>query len=847
MKNIYKEVPLDRLTFNARRVLRFASIIASENILLSKKKIGARNILQASILLGDTLIFDVLQDVFQENPELRDELYKILFSNENNLNKLLRKARTLKLSLVRNVNLDESGEKALQEAFEIASTFGLVYVGSEHLFLGSLINIDVEIKDWLNEKGLTFEYFLSKVLAKAVYPLNLISKPSPDAAISGRPTQEILDIFTLNLNKLETGRMSFVSREEEIRQLEQMLLRKYKNNVLITGDSGVGKTALVLELVKRIKAGNVPLGLRNKDVYLLNLSTLLANVRSRGDIEKFMLDVISSLLESKNSILVLDLLDKNLLVGSGIASDLFLALSHVLFNEDLRVIMVVDTGIYTSILESQKTILRRFNVLTLKELSQEDSVIALMKFADFLTRKYNVLFDKNVFESVVRLSKRYVANSVLPETAFDVLDMAASRKSLEIEAVDVEKVRKILLKRSQLDIEKKFAVQENRMEEAIEIINKEKRLDRTWRRLLKKRKELMQDKNFVVNEAVIRQVISEKTGIPIYTINTTGSKSIKTLADRLSKKIIGQKEAVESVALAIKRAKTEIRSFDRPWASFLFLGPTGVGKTELAKVLAKDLFGSGENLIQIDMSEMMEQISVSKLIGSPPGYVGYNEGGQLTEAVKKRPHSVILFDEIEKAHPDVLNLLLQILEYGRLTDGKGVLVDFTNTVIIMTSNIGAEDIRTDKVLGFRPSSSDENEDEKDYNSAYEAMKVVLMKELRNTLKPELLNRIDEVVIFRTLTINNIKKILDVMLEELNERLAEKKLQVSITPELKAYLAKEGFNEEYGARPLRRVLQRYVEGALADYILDHPSVMRGTRRARLLIDLGKENKPIVKRL
>ena len=299
------------------------------------------------------------------------------------------------------------------------------------------------------------------------------------------------------------------------------------------------------------------------------------------------------------------------------------------------------------------------------------------------------------------------------------------------------------------------------------------------------------------------------------------------------------------MTLSIKRAKTEIRSFDRPWSSFLFLGPTGVGKSELAKALARDLFGSEENLVQIDMSEMMEHISVSKLIGSPPGYVGYNEGGQLTEAVKKKPHSVILFDEIEKAHPDVLNILLQILEYGRLTDGRGFVVDFTNTVIIMTSNIGAEDIRADKVLGFRQ-IGEKQQSVEDLNNAYESMKVVLMKELRNTLKPELLNRIDEVVIFRTLDLKDIKKILDVMIVELNERLEEKKLKVMLSDKVKNYLAREGFNEEYGARPLRRVIQRYVEGVLADYILEHPDLLHKSRFTSLLIDMDKNNKPVIRR-
>ncbi|HQA99126.1 MAG TPA: ATP-dependent Clp protease ATP-binding subunit, partial [Candidatus Dojkabacteria bacterium] len=436
-------------------------------------------------------------------------------------------------------------------------------------------------------------------------------------------------------------------------------------------------------------------------------------------------------------------------------------------------------------------------------------------------------------ELAVTLSDRYISDRYLPDKAIDLLDEACAAKRLSVEG-EYENISSLTAKLRSIQNAKREYILQGKMDIAERYKKSEDILVKRIKKLKNEKEKGRGKKDREVNAEDIRVVVSNWTGIPLNTLGSKEKSALLKLDSKINKQIIGQKEAVESVVSAIKRARTGISDVSRPWASFLFLGPTGVGKTQLAKVLAKELFGDEDRLIQIDMSEMMEMHSVSKLIGSPPGYVGYQEGGWLTEKVKRNPHSVILFDEIEKAHPDVLNILLQILEYGHLTDGRGRRVNFKNTIVILTSNIGAEEISRDKVLGF--SSGGQQKSKSSSEQAYSAMKSDLMLELRRTLRPELLNRLDDIVIFRALNTRDARKIVELLLDELNKRLSTQGISVSLSKSLMSYIVKEGFSEEYGARPLRRVLQDVVESTIADYLLKTES--EGKREIKLDIKGGK---------
>ena len=440
-----------------------------------------------------------------------------------------------------------------------------------------------------------------------------------------------------------------------------------------------------------------------------------------------------------------------------------------------------------------------------------------------------------------QLSDRYVADRYLPDKAIDVLDEASSSKKLGVEA-DFKDIEELKNQLKEIKVQKEDLISRWEMSDASKIQIKE---DKIQERILLREKELSLEKGRKKNEITsedVRNVISKWTGIPINTLGSQEKNALISLDLKLKAKVIGQDEACDAVSSAIKRARTGISDTDRPWASFLFLGPTGVGKTELAKVLSEELFGNTDNLIQIDMSEMMEMHSVSKLIGSPPGYVGFQQGGWLTERVRRHPHSVILFDEIEKAHPDVLNILLQIMEYGHLMDGRGKRVNFKNTVIILTSNIGAEEIRKSRVLGFSEVKEKAESSIKDERETYKHMKETLMEELKNTLRPELLNRLDEVVIFRSLNRVDARKIVKLLLFDLNNRLKEEKILVKLNSQAISYIVKESFSDEYGARPLRRFLQDKVENLLADYILHKGD---GTNKGELVeVSIGLEDNNLV---
>jgi ATP-dependent Clp protease ATP-binding subunit ClpC len=553
-------------------------------------------------------------------------------------------------------------------------------------------------------------------------------------------------------------------------------------------------------------------------IVLLDVASIMAGSRMRGDVEEKVMNIVSEVVEDSNTILFIDEIHNILSSGiPGSSSDIASILKPALLKDDFRCIGATTTEEYSMYIEEDNALARRFQPLRLEEASVEDTLEILKNIKVILEAHHNINIGKEAIEAATKLSDRYISNRYLPDKAIDLLDEACATKRIEIEG-SFQELSDLINQLRTVKNTKVKQIRKGNMEKAEELNQEENDLESRIEQLEVECEESKMKMDNKVDVDDVRNVVSKWTGIPLNTLGRQEKNALLKLDKELEEVVIGQNEAVEAVSNAIKRARTGISAEDRPWASFLFLGPTGVGKTELAKALTEELFGNEDRLIQIDMSELMEGHSVSKLIGSPPGYVGYREGGRLTEEVRKNPHSVILFDEIEKAHPDVLNLLLQILEYGHLTDGKGRTVNFKNTIIVLTSNIGAEEIGKDKILGFVGNKSERRDE--DIDDAYDSMKESLLSELKNTLRPELINRLDDVVIFRALNRKDARKIVKLLVIELNERLKDQGIKVKLGRKLTTYVVNEGFSEEYGARPLRRVIQDTVENTLAEYLLEN---------------------------
>ena len=717
------------------------------------------------------------------------------------------------------VNLSRETKDILRKAYSWSQRFSHVYVGTEHVMLAILESKNFFASS-LNEFGLTQKRFEKYLFEYATYPLGILSKPkiTPLAREEGR----LLDVIGRDLVELaKAGKLDpLVGREKELSDIVKILSRRKKNNPIIVGDAGVGKTVLVEGLAQRIADGRVPSSLRDMRIISVDVASIMAGSRMRGDIEEKVLEMVDEVVESNNIILFIDEIH-NIFTGGipGSPSEIGSILKPALLKEDFRCIGATTTEEYSAYFENDNALARRFQPVYLAEPSIDESIQILSNLKPIFEAHHSVSISDEAVKLAVTLSDRYISDRYLPDKAIDLLDEACASKKLNAEE-EYEDMSLLTAKLKSIQNAKKEYIIQGKMDAAEKYKKSEELLIRKIKRIKEEKEKRSGKKDREVNDEDIRVVVSNWTGIPLNTLGNKEKSALLKLDSKLNSQIIGQKEAVESVVSAIKRARTGISDVSRPWASFLFLGPTGVGKTQLAKVLAKELFGDEDRLIQIDMSEMMEMHSVSKLIGSPPGYVGYQEGGWLTERVKRNPHSVILFDEIEKAHPDVLNILLQILEYGHLTDGRGRRVNFKNTIVILTSNIGAEEISRDKVLGFASGEKQKNKNSSE--QAYSAMKSELMLQLRKTLRPELLNRLDDIVIFRALNTKDARKIVELLLGELNNRLSTQGIFISLSKSLMSYIVREGFSEEYGARPLRRVLQDLVESTVADYLLKNES-------------------------
>lgn len=711
-------------------------------------------------------------------------------------------------------------KRIIQTAIMQASRLGNSYVGTEHILLAILADTDSYAVRFLGEMGVRANDLidnLQNLLGSSEEQPNISSPDKKQSKGSG--STKTLDKYGRDLTAIaaQGGIDPVIGRKDEIQRVIQILSRRTKNNPCLIGEPGVGKTAVAEGLALKIVSGDVPETLKNKRVIALDLTGMIAGTKYRGDFEDRINNVISELKKAGNVILFID--ELHTIIGAGSAegsADTANILKPSLARGDFQVIGATTINEYRKYIEKDSALERRFQPVMVGEPSEEEAIEILKGLRDRYEAHHKVKITDDAIVSAVKLSSRYIADRFLPDKAIDLIDEAASKVRLKA-FTPPNDVKNLEDELSQLQKEKESAINEQNFERAAQIRDDEKSLrdkidaaKRDWR-------EKNEHTNGEVTPEDIAEIVSGWTGIPVVQLTEEESERLLKLESILHERIIGQDEAVKAVAKAIRRGRVGLKDPNRPIGSFIFLGPTGVGKTELCKTLAEAMFGDENAMIRFDMSEFMEKHTVSKLIGSPPGYVGYDEGGQLTERVRRKPYSVILFDEIEKAHPDVFNMLLQILDDGRLTDSQGRKVDFRNTVIIMTSNVGAKLITNEqKSLGFLSDDPDKPKSEKE---TAEEIKEAVMGELKNTFKPEFLNRIDDIIVFNRLNDADIKNIAKRMLKTLTKRLENMEIDITFADSTIDEISKEGFDPVYGARPLRRAIQSKIEDDISEKILD----------------------------
>ena len=712
-------------------------------------------------------------------------------------------------------------KRVIENAFIESRKLGYNYIGTEHLLIGILREGDSIAARILLELNINIPKLYNEIV-KVINEGEDYSKDDKNSRSGERRNGSYNSTPTLNqfgedlTKKAEEGKLDpVIGRKEEIERVIQILSRRTKNNPCLIGEPGVGKTAAVEGLAQKIATGDVPEILKDKRVVTMDISGMVAGSKYRGDFEERIKKALNEVKKAGDIILFID--EIHTIVGAGAAEgaiDAANILKPLLARGEIQLIGATTLNEYRKYIEKDSALERRFSPVTVNEPSEKDTIKILQGIRDKYEAHHGVKITDEAIEAAVKMSTRYINDRYLPDKAIDLIDEAASRAKLKT-YTEPDTLKQLEEELEQVAKDKEEAVRIQKFEKAASLRDKQKDLKEKYEKEQKKWKNKNNKEVTNITEENIAEVIASWTGIPAKKITEDENEKLKNLEKNLHERVIGQNEAVEAVAKAIRRGRVGLKDPKRPIGSFLFLGPTGVGKTELSKALAESLFGDENAMIRVDMSEYMEPHSVSKLIGSPPGYVGFDEGGQLTEKIRRKPYSVILFDEIEKAHPDVMNMLLQILEDGRLTDSQGRTVNFKNTVIIMTSNIGARLITDKKTLGFTNNKS-ENED---IQKEYEATKKEVMESLKRELRPEFINRIDEIIVFHKLTDTEINQIIDIMLNEVTKRLESQKIKIELEPEVKELIASKGIDKNFGARPLRRTIQNVLEDKLAGEILD----------------------------
>jgi len=801
----------ERFTDRARKVMQLANQEAQR---FNHEYIGTEHVLLGLIKEGSGVAANVLKNLDIDLRKIRMEVEKLVQSGPDmvTMGKLPQTPRA---------------KKVIEYSMEEARNLNHNYVGTEHILLGLLREQEGVAAQVLMNLGLKLEDVREEVLNLLGHGMDEGSERSgmggratagagggggsEGAPKGGKSKTPALDSFGRDLTELaKQGKLDpVIGREREIERAIQILCRRSKNNPVLLGEAGVGKTAIVEGFAQRVVEGNVPELLADRRIVVLDLAMMVAGTKYRGQFEERIKAVMNEVRRVKNTILFID--ELHTLVGAGGAEgaiDASNVLKPALARGEIQCIGATTLDEYRKYIEKDSALDRRFQIIMVEPATKSEAVEILKGLRDRYESHHRVTITDEAVEAAVELSSRYITGRCLPDKAIDVIDEAGARVRLkgmtkppDLKEIDEEVER--------LNKEKEEAVANQDFEKAAALRDQADKLKKKKQTMTKDWREKSREADGVVDEEVVAEVISKMTGIPLTRMSTEDTKRLMEMEGELHQRVVGQNEAIKSISKAVRRSRSGLKDPKRPTGCFIFAGPTGVGKTLLAKALAQFMFGDDEALIQIDMSEYMEKHNVSRLIGAPPGYVGFEEGGQLTEKIRRRPYSVVLLDEIEKAHPDVFNMLLQVMEEGRLTDSFGRNVDFRNVILIMTTNAGAEAIKNESAFGFQKPDDD---------ASYESMKGRVNERIEKVFRPEFLNRVDDVIIFHHLTVDDLKVVIDIELAKVRERLGERGLQLELTEEAKKFLIKKGSDTDFGARPLRRALENYIEDPVSEELL-----------------------------
>lgn len=815
---------MERYTPQAKEALSLAVEMAES---LNHGYVGTEHLLIGLLQEGTGVAAKVLEENGVEEAKVV-ELVSQLITPDNSV------------QMAENAAYTPRARRVIENSYREAVRFKAAQIGTEHILIAILREGDCVASRLLNTIGISVQKLYIDLLAAMGEDAPSVKDEMQRGSYGKRGSSTpALDSYSRNLTQMALdGKLDpVIGREHEIQRVIQILSRRTKNNPCLIGEPGVGKTAVVEGLAQRIAAGDVPDTIADKRVMTLDLSGMVAGSKYRGEFEERIKKVIAEVVESKDVLLFID--EIHTIIGAGGAEgalDASNILKPSLARGELQLIGATTIDEYRKYIEKDAALERRFQPVTVDEPSEEESIAILKGLRSRYEEHHKVEITDDALEAAVKLSARYINDRFLPDKAIDLIDEASSKVRL-LNYTKPAKVRTYEEQIDELEEEKETAIREEAYEKAGDIKKKQEKLKEKIRQTLEKWEKEKETRKLTVGENEVADVVAGWTKIPVKKLAEEESERLKNLENILHERVVGQEEAITAVSKAIRRDRIGLKDPKRPIGSFLFLGPTGVGKTELSKALAEAMFGTETSLIRVDMSEYMEKHSVSKMIGSPPGYVGYEEGGQLSEKVRRNPYSVILFDEIEKAHPDVFNILLQVLDDGHITDAQGRKIDFKNTIIIMTSNAGAENIIAPKRLGFGVAT--------DAKADHEFMKGRVMEEVKRLFKPEFLNRIDEIIVFHQLTKEHMKGIADIMLKGIEKRCKEQLgITLTVNEAAKELLIDKGYDEKYGARPLRRTIQSLLEDKMAEEILDgkikkSAGVEAGCEDGRLVFTVKKK--------
>ena len=815
---------MERYTPQAKEALSLAVEMAES---LNHGYVGTEHLLIGLLQEGTGVAAKVLEENGVEEAKVV-ELVSQLITPDNSV------------QMAENAAYTPRARRVIENSYREAVRFKAAQIGTEHILIAILREGDCVASRLLNTIGISVQKLYIDLLAAMGEDAPSVKDEMQRGSYGKRGSSTpALDSYSRNLTQMALdGKLDpVIGREHEIQRVIQILSRRTKNNPCLIGEPGVGKTAVVEGLAQRIAAGDVPDTIADKRVMTLDLSGMVAGSKYRGEFEERIKKVIAEVVESKDVLLFID--EIHTIIGAGGAEgalDASNILKPSLARGELQLIGATTIDEYRKYIEKDAALERRFQPVTVDEPSEEESIAILKGLRSRYEEHHKVEITDDALEAAVKLSARYINDRFLPDKAIDLIDEASSKVRL-LNYTKPAKVRTYEEQIDELEEEKETAIREEAYEKAGDIKKKQEKLKEKIHQILEKWEKEKETRKRTVGENEVADVVAGWTKIPVKKLAEEESERLKNLENILHERVVGQEEAITAVSKAIRRGRIGLKDPKRPIGSFLFLGPTGVGKTELSKALAEAMFGTETSLIRVDMSEYMEKHSVSKMIGSPPGYVGYEEGGQLSEKVRRNPYSVILFDEIEKAHPDVFNILLQVLDDGHITDAQGRKIDFKNTIIIMTSNAGAENIIAPKRLGFGVAT--------DAKADHEFMKGRVMEEVKRLFKPEFLNRIDEIIVFHQLTKEHMKGIADIMLKGIEKRCKEQLgITLTVNEAAKELLIDKGYDEKYGARPLRRTIQSLLEDKMAEEILDgkikkSAGVEAGCEDGRLIFTVKKK--------